>query len=125
MAIGQVVLDDFTGGQRDARAAQDFEPVEWSRLFGVVIEEDRTVRAQWAVQLLEARPVLDFGAFDGTGAFLVDTDTGPVWFGGGLPLDQDRFARLDGESFAEGVLRLGDDTTGRLGTGLLGGRLTQ
>lgn len=125
MAVQQLVLDDFSGGLRDARAVQDFRDAEWSRLYGVVVETDRTVRAQWALQLLEPRPVLDFGAFDGTGAFLVDTDTGPVWFGGGLPLDEEPLARLDGDSFAEGVLRLDDDDTGRLGVGLLGGRLTQ
>jgi hypothetical protein len=122
MGIGVIVLDDFTGGIQDAKSSNDFGVNEWYRLYGVLLETNRTLRAQWALQLLDDRQIDSFGAFDGTMAYRVITENGPVWFGGGLPLDTATVAEFDAASFGENVMRL---DSGQWDVNVWGGNISQ
>lgn len=121
MPVETIVLDDFSGGQRDASAPRDFSDGEWSRLFGLVVEDSRTVRSQWALHVLDGRPVSAAGLFDGVVVYRVETPDGPVWYGAGLPADQDPDPELDRVSYTEVALRLNDTGRGLLDVNLLGG----
>ena len=120
MAVGTVVLDDFSGGFRAAEAAADFSEGEWRRLYGLVPGERRTVRAQWALSTLDDRPVTSFGVFDGIVLWRAETEGGPVWFGGGLPLDSSLNPEIDTQLFSEVVFLLDDVGQGLLDTNILG-----
>ena len=125
MAVGTVVLDDFSGGFRAANEPQDFSESEWRRLYGLVPGERRTVRAQWALNTLDDRPVTSFGVFDGIILWRAETGEGPAWYGGGLPLDSSRDPEIDTQLFSELAFILDDAEQGLLGTNILGTQPSQ
>lgn len=101
-------LADFSGGLKAGFAATDFTDRQWSELFGVLFDADRTLRAQWAIQGLTDDTVESFWVWDGkivyrrANPFIVTAPGGgsgsgsgsgsgdPIevyWFGAGLPAD--------------------------------------
>lgn len=87
-------LSDFSGGLKAGYAAPDFTDRQWSELFGVLFDGDRTLRAQWAIQNLLTDQVDSFWVWDSKVAYKTrepalanDGVTEVYWFGAGLPND--------------------------------------
>lgn len=112
-------LYDFSGGFKFGRVAQDFTDRQWSELFGVLFDADRTIRSQWARQLLDEAKVESFWVWDGKIVYRTPPQTVPVdgddvevaWFGAGLPAD-DSDDKLDKFLFSDIVMRWDDPVSG-------------
>lgn len=118
-------LYDFSGGFKFGRAATDFTERQWSELFGVLFDADRTIRSQWARQLLDEAKVESFWVWDGKivyrtppvtvpvdyGYYYYDGDFEVSWFGAGLPAD-DTDDKLNKFLFSDIVMRWDDPVSG-------------
>jgi len=97
-------LADFSGGLKAGFAATDFSDRQWSELFGVLFDADRTLRSQWALQTLTDDTIESFWVWDnkivyrrrtpaisgggsGSGSGSGELPTEVYWFGAGLPGD--------------------------------------
>ena len=123
--VNTTELYDFSGGFKYGRAATDFTDRQWSELFGVLFDADRTLRSQWARQLLDGEKVESFWVWDGkivyrTPPKLVpgpdyyyyyDDDIEVAWFGAGLP-DDDSDDKLNKFLFSDIVMRWDDPVSG-------------
>jgi hypothetical protein len=115
-------LYDFSGGIKFAQAAVDFTERQWAELFGVLFDDDRTLRSQWARQLLDEAKVESFQVWDGKIVYRVppvlvpdpaypDQDIEVSWFGAGLPADNTD-DKLNKFIFSDVALRWDDPTSG-------------
>lgn len=123
--VNTTELYDFSGGFKFGRVAQDFTDRQWSELFGVLFDADRTLRSQWARQLLDDAKVESFWVWDGkivyrTPPQIFQTDdsyyyyggeTEVAWFGAGLPED-DTDDKLNKFLFSDIVMRWDDPISG-------------
>jgi hypothetical protein len=118
-------LSDFSGGLKYGFAATDFTERQWSELFGVLFDGDRTLRAQWARQLLEPQRVESFWVWDGKIVYRTPPQEVPdpaypydyeatievSWFGAGLPADNTDDG-LNKFLFSDIVMRWDDPVSG-------------
>jgi hypothetical protein len=118
-------LYDFSGGFKFGRAATDFTDRQWSELFGVLFDADRTIRSQWARQLLDDAKVESFWVWDGKivyrtppqvfpvdyGYYYYDDDIEVSWFGASLPAD-DTDNKLNKFLFSDIAMRWDDPVSG-------------
>jgi hypothetical protein len=120
-------LYDFSGGLKFGRSGVDFTDRQWSELFGVLFDDDRTLRSQWARQLLDDARVQSFWVWDGkivyrtppkeipddggySGYYYNDTIT-VSWFGAGLPADNSD-KKLNKFLFSDIAMRWDDPISG-------------
>ncbi len=118
-------LYDFSGGFKFGRSAADFSERQWSELFGVLFDDDTTLRSQWARQLLDDAKVESFWVWDGKIVYRTPPQITPVtndyyyyedgiqvsWFGAGLPAD-DSNDKLEKFLFSDIVMRWDDPISG-------------
>jgi len=118
-------LYDFSGGLKFGRSSEDFTDRQWSELFGVLFDADRTLRSQWARQLLDDARVESFWVWDGKivyrtppqeiidedGYYYYDDTVEVSWFGAGLPED-DSDKKLNKFLFSDIVMRWDDPESG-------------
>jgi hypothetical protein len=122
--VNTTELYDFSGGFKFGRSAADFTERQWSELFGVLFDADRTLRSQWARQLLDEEKVESFWVWDGKivyrtpvqvvpgpDYYYYDNDIEVAWFGAGLPVD-DSDDKLNKFLFSDIVLRWDDPVSG-------------
>lgn len=120
MSVQVATLDDFSGGQVDALSSADFAEGQWAELYGVLLGEQRALHAQWALHQLDDREVTSWALFDGVIAYRVETAEGPVWVGGGLPLDSATAPGIAYRLLSDVTLLLDDPDRGVLDQNLLG-----
>lgn len=112
-------LYDFSGGMKFALSPDIFTERQWSELFGVLFDADRTIRSQWARQLLDEEKVESFWVWDEKIVYrtppetiVVDDENVEVsWFGAGLPAD-DSDDKLNKFLFSDIVMRWDDPVSG-------------
>lgn len=119
-------LYDFSGGFKFGRAATDFTERQWSELFGVLFDADRTIRSQWARQLLDGAKVESFWVWDGKIVYRTPPQRVPAdgydyyyydateevsWFGAGLP-DDDSDDPLNKFVFSDIIMLWDDEENG-------------
>jgi hypothetical protein len=118
-------LYDFSGGFKFGRSAADFTERQWSELFGVLFDADRTLRSQWARQLLDDAKVESFWVWDGKVVYRTPPQSTPVtndyyyyeddiqvsWFGAGLPADNSD-DKLEKFLFSDIAMRWDDPISG-------------
>lgn len=126
-------LADFSGGLKAGYAATDFSDRQWSELFGVLFDADRTLRAQWAIQNFSDDQIESMWVWDGKIVYRRATpyiSTAPgggsgsgsgsgsgestevFWFGAGLPGD-DTNDPLNFYRYSD-ILMIWDDPTNGL-----------
>jgi hypothetical protein len=120
-------LYDFSGGIKFAQAGVDFTDRQWSELFGVLFDADRTLRSQWARQLLDGAKVESFWVWDGKivyrtppvvsgqssgyDGYYYNDGIEIAWFGAGLP-DDNSDGKLNKFLFSDIALRWDDPVSG-------------
>jgi hypothetical protein len=80
----KITLADFSGGQKFASAAEDFQTNEWASLRGFILVKDYVLRSQPPLQRVgtednfrEIRPLI---AGDGTQYLVGIKDNGEIWY---------------------------------------------